>query len=139
MPGAEVVNEGFSGSLDADRGRLYGRHAIEIDTASNAFWPDDGGVAAEDFSPRTRRVRTNEPLSLLYSTGVPILLDSFQTSTLVTSWFGLSGIALLRCVVPRLTAILVRENAVFLSSMPRLDVDARSMRGCSRSGRPCSC
>ena len=129
----------LSGSLNAYRARLDGRHAIEIDAPGDAFDQDNSGMAAENFSPRARRVRTNELLSLQYSTGVPVLLDSFQASTLVRGWFGLSGIALLRWVVPGLTAILVRENAVFLSSMPRLDVDARSMRGCSRSGRPCSC
>jgi hypothetical protein len=38
---------------------------------ANAFDPDDGGVAAENFSPRARRVRTNEPLSLMYSNRRP--------------------------------------------------------------------
>ena len=70
MSGAEVFNEGLSGSLNAYRARLDGRHAIEIDAPGDAFDPDDGGVAAENFSPRARRVCTNEPLSLLYSTGV---------------------------------------------------------------------
>jgi hypothetical protein len=61
MSGAEVFNEGLSGSLNAYRARLDGRHAIEIDAPADAFDPDDGGVAAENFSPRARRVCTNEP------------------------------------------------------------------------------
>jgi hypothetical protein len=107
MSGAEVVN---AQCVSCETG--WASHAIEIDVPSDAVDPDDGGVAAENFSPRARMVLTNEPLSLLYSTGVPILLDSFQASTLVRSWLRLSGIALLRCVGPGFTAILVRENAV---------------------------
>jgi hypothetical protein len=34
---AEVVNEASSGSLDADRARLDGGHAIEIDIADDAL------------------------------------------------------------------------------------------------------
>ena len=82
----------LSGSLNAYRARVDGRHAIEIDAPGDAFDQDNGGVAAENFSARARMILTNEPLSLLYSTGVPILLISFQASTLVRSWFRLSGI-----------------------------------------------
>jgi hypothetical protein len=125
MSGAEVVNEGLSGSLNAHRARLDGRHAIEIDAPGDALDLDDGGVAAKNFSSRARRVRTNEPLSLLCSTGVPIRLDSLQPSTLVRSWFGLSSIALLRCAALRQSPF--RENAVFEFHAPTWR-PTRSMR-----------
>jgi hypothetical protein len=55
----------LSGSRNAYRARLDGRHTVEIDAPGDACDPDDGGVAAENFSPRARRAHTNEPLSLL--------------------------------------------------------------------------
>jgi hypothetical protein len=68
------------------------RHAIEIDPTGEAYDPDDGGVAAENFSTCARRVRANEPLSLLDSTDVPMPLDFVPSMDFGADWFGLSAL-----------------------------------------------